>query len=152
MKTLLLVLSVFLIQPGYSQDFSEKPYTFIEKQILSNLTKTEVKNNLPNGYSITSEESDKIVAQKSIKEKKYDIRYFYENENLTYVEFTLHTSWENKLLIEIEEDLEYMMDENIVINNVETTVYSKEILNLSALMICNLKSRTLTGKISKVKH
>lgn len=150
MKSLLLAFAILFTLKGFSQNFDEKPYTFIEKQVLNNLKKSEVKNNLPTGYAIALEESDKVIAEKAVNGKTYDIQYFYKDGNLISISFTQHSERVWKLMPEMSA-LNYKVVNNMVLNNVETTIYSKESLKLGGLMICNDDTRILTGSITKMK-
>jgi len=150
MKTLLLVFTVFFSVQAFSQNFDEKPCTFVEKQISNNLKKLDVKNNLPSGYSIALDESNKIVAEKSINGKIFDIQYFYINGKLASVIFTQHFDRALDVMNEMS-DLKFKDINNMTINNVETTIYSKDSSKFGAILNINYDNRVLTVTISKVK-
>lgn len=150
MKNLFLVFGILLTINMFGQSFDEKPYSFVEKLVLNNVKSSEVKLNLPTGYSIAMEDSEKVVAEKTINGKIYDIQFFYENNVLTGIMFTIHSSKVWKVLNEMS-DLDYKVSNNTVFNNIETTIYSKESQKLGGLMICNDNTRILTGSINKVK-
>lgn len=152
MKSFSITIVVLLFTyKGFCQSFDEKPFTFLEKQLLNNTKTTQIKNNIPSGYSLALEESDKIVLEKTINGKTYEIQYFFENGTLSGIMFTQHVDRIFKEFNELRE-LNYIQTNNMVFNGVETTLYSKESLQIGVILTSDENKRILTGSISKMKN
>jgi hypothetical protein len=150
MKSFIVLILLLFSMEGYCQNFDEKPFTFLEKQLISNLKISDVKKNIPSGYSLSLEESDKVVLEKTLNGKIYDITYYYDNGSLTGMMFTQHSSRIFKEFDEMRE-LNFKEDNNLVFNGIETTMYSKVSPKFGVILTLNEDEKILTGTISKMK-
>ncbi|MGQ9846650.1 MAG: hypothetical protein ACUVQP_03985 [Bacteroidales bacterium] len=70
---------------------------------------SEIKKNIPEGYKLALEEADKLVLEKEVNSKVYEIKVFFKDSKTTGVMFTQHIDRVWKLMDEIEDDLKFKM-------------------------------------------
>ena len=151
MKSNLILLTAFLLFTtiGRSQDFSTKPYTLANHWIQKGLTIGEIKKNIPEGYKIAHEETDKLVFEKEVNSKVYEIKVFFKDSKVTGVMFTQHIERVWKLISEIKDDLKFKMINNLTFNGIETNIYENQAKNLNASLIINEGMRIITCYFNK---
>ena len=151
MKTLVFfILSIFFSVNVISQNFDELPYNYLQKQVAFQVDKQEVKRNIPVGYTIVNDESTKLVCEKKLNNRIYEIQYFFEQGNLTGVTFIQHSSRIWKILEELE-SLKFSVVDNITLNGIETTMFEKKPYKLGAIVIYNEEKRIVSCILSKTK-
>ncbi len=146
MKPNLIILTVFLLMSlsGISQDFSTKPYTVVNEWLKKGLTVSQIKNNIPEGYKIALEETDKLVLEKEINSKIYEIKIFYKDSKITGVMFTQHIDRVWKIMDELEDDLKFKNIKNFKNNGIEIIAYENEEKNINANLIIDENKRIIS--------
>lgn len=147
MKTNLILLTAFLLFSfsGISQDFSTKPYTVVNEWVKKGLTISEIKEIIPEGYKVALEETDKLVLEKEVNSKVYEIKVFLENSKTTGVMFTQHIDRVWKLMSEIEDDLKFnQIKSPPPFNGVEIIAYENNEKNINASLTINQNQRIIT--------
>lgn len=147
MKTNLILLTAFLLFSfsGISQDFSTKPYTVVNEWVKKGLTISEIKEIIPEGYKVALEETDKLVLEKEVNSKVYEIKVFLENSKTTGVMFTQHIDRVWKLMDEIEKDLKFnQIKSPPPFNGVEIIAYENNEKNINASLTINQNQRIIT--------
>lgn len=151
MKTNLILLTAFLLFSfsGISQDFSTKPYTVVNEWVKKGLTISEIKEIIPEGYKVALEETDKLVLEKEVNSKVYEIKVFLENSKTTGVMFTQHIDRVWKLMSEIEDDLKFKMINSMTNNGIEMNTYENQDKSLNASMTINEDKRIISCFFNK---
>jgi hypothetical protein len=129
---------------GISQDFSTKPYTVVNEWLKKGLTVSQIKNNIPEGYKIALEETDKLVLEKEINSKIYEIKIFYKDSKITGVMFTQHIDRVWKIMDELEDDLKFKNIKNFKNNGIEIIAYENEEKNINANLIIDENKRIIS--------
>lgn len=151
MKTNLILLTAFLLfsMSGISQDFSTKPYTVVSDWVKKGLTVSEIKKNIPEGYKVALEETDKLVLEKEVNSKVYEIKVFFKDLKTTGVMFTQHIDRVWKLMSEIEDDLKFKMINSMTNNGIEMNTYENQDKSLNASMTINEDKRIISCFFNK---
>lgn len=151
MKTNLILLTAFLLFSfsGISQDFSTKPYTVVNEWVKKGLTISEIKEIIPEGYKVALEETDKLVLEKEVNSKVYEIKVFLKNSKTTGVMFTQHIDRVWKLMSEIEDDLKFKMINSMTNNGIEMNTYENQDKSLNASMTINEDKRIISCFFNK---
>ncbi len=134
---------------GISQDFSTKPYTVVNEWVKKGLTISEIKEIIPEGYKVALEETDKLVLEKEVNSKVYEIKVFLENSKTTGVMFTQHIDRVWKLMSEIEDDLKFKMINSMTNNGIEMNTYENQDKSLNASMTINEDKRIISCFFNK---
>jgi hypothetical protein len=151
MKTNLILLTAVLLfsLSGISQDFSTKPYTIANDWVKKDLTIKEINKNIPEGYKLVLEETDKLVFEKEVNSKVYEIKVFFKDSKITGVMFTQHIDRVWKLMSEIKDDLKFKMINSMSNNGIEMNTYENQDKNLNASMIINEGKRIISCFFNK---
>ena len=151
MKTNLILLTAFLLfsLSAISQDFSTKPYTVVNEWVKKGLTISEIKATIPEGYKVALEETDKLVLEKEVNSKVYEIKVFLKNSKTTGVMFTQHIDRVWKLMSEIEDDLKFKMINSMTNNGIEMNTYENQDKSLNAGMTINEGKRIISCFFNK---
>lgn len=135
MKKIILIFLAIISLQTYSQDFSSKPITFAQELIIKNVNLENISNELPEDYAIVLKENEKIVAEKNMNGRIYDITFYFQDQKLTGIVSILHSSTFNRLLDEAKE-LRYKIQDEFYINGVETVMYKND-ENMLGLVLSN---------------
>jgi hypothetical protein len=113
------------------------------------LTVSEIKKNIPEGYKVALEETDKLVLEKEVNSKVYEIKVFFKDSKTTGVMFTQHIDRVWKLMSEIEDDLKFKMINSMTNNGIEMNTYENQDKNLNASMTINESKRIISCFFNK---
>ncbi|MDD2634109.1 MAG: hypothetical protein PHW82_01265 [Bacteroidales bacterium] len=146
MKTNLILLASFLFLSFnvLCQEFATKPFTISNNWIEKELSINEVKEDIPEGYIIALEEAEKLVLEKDVNSKNYEIKVYFGDSKVTGIMFTQHIDRVWKLMDEIEDDLNFKMTNSLVNNGIERNSYENQDKTLNASLTINESTRIIT--------
>ncbi len=151
MKKLFIISLILIGFKAYCQDFSENPLAFIQNIILENIQPENLNPRIPNGYEIVLNEKDQVIAEKSINNRIYDIKFYYEANKLVGIIITTHSAKILKLLEEAEK-INFKLQSESVYNDIESSIHKNTINGLALLITNNERKREIMCSMSKPKN
>lgn len=144
MKKLILLLATSLVMSSicsvYAQSFDEKPIAFLQKQLTTKATVTQLKKDVPKGYSFADETKENIIFEKNVGDKHYEITYALdEGQNVFLVTYQAHTNRTFSIMDEFEV-LGYVKDESasgMLQKGIEIISYKNNKLRYTAMVTAN---------------
>jgi hypothetical protein len=128
----------------YSQDFSTKPFALCKEWITNDLSLNQIKEVIPKDYKLALEETDKLVYEKDINSKTYEIKVFLTNKKIVGIMFTQHIDRVWKIMDELEDDLKFKNIKNFKNNGIEIIAYENEEKNINANLIIDENKRIIS--------
>lgn len=147
MKKIVFLLFVCVSLGVYSQDFSEKPLSYSVNLLKENVSSDYFNQKIPIGYEIVLSEPGKVVAEKKVGSRIYDIKCYYNKGKLISVVFTVHSEqiWD---VLRDTENTEFIMTNEYIVDGVESYLYKNLDLGYNFLIIHNENKRSTICTLS----